>query len=72
MKHLGPEELLNEILSRDPRYTLEAYAFVRGGQYDLAEAILASGPDSTDLDILDQYTFLKVEVLEYEEDFSAQ
>ena len=31
MKHQGPEELLKEILSRDPRYTLEAYAFVRGG-----------------------------------------
>ncbi len=31
MKNPTPEELLNEILARDPRYTVEAYAFVRGG-----------------------------------------
>ncbi len=31
MKHPTPEELLNGILVRDPRYTVEAYAFVRGG-----------------------------------------
>ncbi len=31
MKHPTPEELLNGILARDPRYTVEAYAFVRGG-----------------------------------------
>jgi len=31
MKHPSPEELLNGILARDPRYTSEAYAFVRGG-----------------------------------------
>ncbi len=31
MKHPSPEELLNGILTRDPRYTVEAYAFVRGG-----------------------------------------
>ncbi len=31
MKHPSPEELLDGILARDPRYTVEAYAFVRGG-----------------------------------------
>jgi len=31
MKHPSPEELLNDILARDPRYTVEAYAFVRDG-----------------------------------------
>ena len=31
MKHPTPEELLNGILARDPRYTVEAYSFVRGG-----------------------------------------
>jgi len=31
MKHPSPEELLHGILAGDPRYTIEAYAFVRGG-----------------------------------------
>lgn len=31
MKHLNAEELLKTILSRDPRYAGEAYAFVRAG-----------------------------------------
>ena len=31
MKHPTPEELLNDILARDSRYTIEAYAFVRAG-----------------------------------------
>ena len=31
MKTPTPDELLNEILVRDPRYTVEAYAFVRTG-----------------------------------------
>jgi len=31
MKHPSPEELLNGILARDPRYTIEAYVFVRNG-----------------------------------------
>ncbi len=31
MKNPTAEELLNGILARDPRYTVEAYAFVRGG-----------------------------------------
>ena len=31
MKHPSPEELLDGILARDPRYTIEAYAFVRAG-----------------------------------------
>lgn len=31
MKHPEPNDLLKEILSRDPRYTVEAYAFVRDG-----------------------------------------
>ncbi len=31
MKHPEPGNLLKEILSRDPRYTIEAYAFVRDG-----------------------------------------
>ena len=31
MKPPTSEELLNGILARDPRYTVEAYAFVRGG-----------------------------------------
>lgn len=31
MKHLNAEELLKNILARDPRYTGEAYAFVRAG-----------------------------------------
>ena len=31
MKTPSPEELLNGILARDPRYTVEAYAFVRAG-----------------------------------------
>jgi len=31
MKHPNTEELLETILTRDPRYTVEAYAFVRAG-----------------------------------------
>ena len=31
MKHPEPADLLQEILTRDPRYTVEAYAFVRDG-----------------------------------------
>ncbi len=31
MKHPNVEELLEGLLARDPRYTVEAYAFVRGG-----------------------------------------
>jgi len=31
VKHLNAEELLKNILTRDPRYTVEAYAFVRAG-----------------------------------------
>ena len=31
MNNPSAEELFNAILSRDPRYTMEAYAFVRGG-----------------------------------------
>ena len=31
MKHPNTEELLRNILARDPRYTSEAYAFVRAG-----------------------------------------
>ncbi|MFA7256196.1 MAG: Minf_1886 family protein [Kiritimatiellales bacterium] len=31
MKHPNTEELLQNILTRDPRYTAEAYAFVRAG-----------------------------------------
>ena len=31
MKNPTAEELLDGILARDPRYTAEAYAFVRGG-----------------------------------------
>ncbi len=31
MKNPTAEELLDGILARDPRYTVEAYAFVRGG-----------------------------------------
>lgn len=31
MKHPNTEELLQSILTRDPRYASEAYAFVRGG-----------------------------------------
>ncbi len=31
MKNPTAEELLDGILARDPRYTIEAYAFVRGG-----------------------------------------
>ncbi|MBI9020101.1 MAG: hypothetical protein JEZ10_02450 [Verrucomicrobia bacterium] len=31
MKHPTPDELLAGILARDPRYTMEAYAFVRAG-----------------------------------------
>jgi len=34
-------------------------ALLRGGQYDLAEPILALGAQSTDLDILDQFVLLK-------------
>lgn len=39
----------------------QATALLRGGQYDLAEPILAFGPESTDPGILDQFTFLKAE-----------
>jgi len=31
MKHPNTEDLLQTILTRDPRYTAEAYAFVRAG-----------------------------------------
>jgi uncharacterized repeat protein (TIGR04138 family) len=31
MKHPNPADLLQTILTRDPRYTAEAYAFVRTG-----------------------------------------
>lgn len=31
MKHPNAEELLQNILDRDPRYSVEAYAFVRSG-----------------------------------------
>jgi len=31
MNQANPSDLLSEILNRDPRYTLEAYSFVRDG-----------------------------------------
>ena len=57
---LGLFEVTSERL--DQLHLKQVTALVRGGQYDLAEVILASGPESTDPDILDQYTFLKAEV----------
>jgi hypothetical protein len=37
-------------------------AYLRGGQYDHAEPILAYGPESADPDMQDQFTFLKAEI----------
>jgi len=40
----------------------QATALLRGGQYDVVEAILAFGAESNNSDIQDQFTFLKVEL----------
>lgn len=56
---LGLFEVTSEQL--DKLQLKQVVALMRGGQYDLAEPILAFGPESADPDILDQFTFLKAE-----------
>lgn len=57
---LGLFEVTPERL--DNLHLKQVEALMRGGQYDLAEPILAFGPESADPDILDEFTFLKAEV----------